>query len=189
MKQGIVLNAFFSWSQTRNYEVLLGSKLVGSVVATKAFNGDDVSFETNFKIRIRVIKLYEIESITKSIYLDDVMQSSSMMVYDGGELEEIKSITKEGFAYRCTDCKGEPIVADKLIYSNVSKVYFVEPIIKQEVYTERYLDFGKMTALSDHKYKYEMPNGDENIYNYSDGMIESIEVHRFLYDLTFRYVD
>ena len=176
-------------AQTRNYHVLLGSKKVGSVQATRTTVGDTTSYLTDFKIRIRLIKLYDIRSVTSAVYEDSVMQSSSMLVYDGGELDEAKNIVKENFSYRCIDCDDTPIVSDQLIYTNVSKVYFVEPIVRQDVYTERYLGFGKMTSLGDHKYKYEMPNGDENLYNYKDGMVESIEVHRFLYDLTFKYVD
>jgi len=146
--------------------VLLGSKRVGSVVATKTVNGDEITFKTDFKIKIRVIKLYDIQSVTTSIYESDILTSSEMIIYDDGELEEEKNILKVGESYQCIDCEDAPIVAEEFIYTNVTKVYFVEPIVHQEVYTERYLGFGKMTSLGDHKYKYEMPNGDKNLYNY-----------------------
>jgi hypothetical protein len=178
-----------SAAQARNYNVLLGDKKVGTVVASKTISGDKITYTTDFKIRIRLFKLFDIESITTSEYQNDILLSTNMTVYDDGELDEEKNIKKENSLYRCTDCEDNPIVAKKAIYTNVSKVYFVEPILHQEVYTERYLNFGKMTTLDNHKYKYEMPNGDENIYTYKNGKLESIDVKRFLYHLTFKYVD
>ena len=190
----ILLFPFFIYgvsvaAQTRNYDVLLGDKKVGSVTAYKIAKEGKTTFKTDFKIKIRLIKLYDVQSITTSVYERDVLLSSSMMVYDDGKLDEEKNIKKENSTYRCTDCEDAPIVANKLIHSNIAKVYFVEPTIHHEVYTERYLGFGTMTSLDNHKYKYEMPNGDENVYQYKDGKLETIDVKRFLYHLTFKYVN
>lgn len=177
-------------AQVRNYDVLLGSKKVGSVVATKTISDGEIAYETDFKIKLRIIKLYDIESVTRTVFKEDIMQSSNMKVYDGGELDEEKTIEKDDKTYRCIDCEDEPIVvAEDLIYTNVAKIYFEEPKVHQQVYTERYLNFGTMTALGDHKYKYKMPNGDVNVYIYKDGKMESILVDRMLYNLTFKYIE
>ncbi len=183
------LLSFSAIAQTRNYDVLLGSKKVGSVVSSKLKSADLVTYKTVFKIKLRVFKMYNIESITTSTYRGNILLSSNFKIYDGGVLEEENSIKKEQSNYRCTDCKDKPIVVKELIRSNISKVYFEEPTATKKVYTDRYMGFGIMTALGNHKYKFKMPNGDENIYTYKNGTIETIYISRLFYNLTFKYID
>ena len=185
----IFLLSFFAASQTNNYEVLLGDKIVGSVVATKSKIGTNISYKTVFKIQLKVIKNYDVKSITDAVYKNNVMLKSSMKTYDKEVLDEEKTIVKDDMTYLCTDCKNVPTVSQELIYSSVSKMYFEEPIQNKKVYSERFLGFGIVTDLGNHTYNYKLPNGDVNVYTYKNGIIESIKVDRLLYNLTFKLVE
>lgn len=181
--------ALISMAQTKNYDVLLGEKKVGSVIAVKSSTGGKVSYKTTFKIKLKIIKQYDIKSITDAIYKNGVLLKSNMKTYDKEELDEEKTIVKSDSTYICTDCKNIPTVSEELIYSSVSKMYFQEPIKIKRIYSERYLGFGVITDLGNHKYSYKMPNGDVNVYTYKNGIIESIKVDRMLYNLTFKLVE
>jgi hypothetical protein len=192
MKRILLLSVLFysltALTQTTNYDVFLGDKKVGSVVAVKSSSNGKFSYKTTFKIKIKVIKQYDVKSVTTAVYKNKVLLTSNVKTYDKGILEEEKNIVKSDSTYICIDCKNLPIVSHELIYSNVSKVYFEEPTTNQKVYTERYLGFGTMVSLGNHKYSYKMPNGDTNIYTYINGELESIKVDRMLYKLTFKLI-
>ncbi len=183
----IVLLSTLSFTQTRNYDVLLGDKIVGSVVATKSIIGDEVTYKTDFKIKIRVFKTYNINSVSTVTFKSGKLTKGNTLVYKDNELDDETIIFREGLKYfqQKSDEKKEITSAD--ILTDVTKIYFHEPIKQSDIFTMRYLDFGTMTKLEEGGYKLKLPNGDVNKYYFEGGMLDKIIANRTLYKLTFKY--
>ncbi len=182
-----VLLSTLSFTQTRNYDVLLGDKIVGSVVATKSIIGDEVTYKTDFKIKIRVFKTYNINSVSTVTFKSGKLTKGNTLVYKDNELDDETIIFREGLKYfqQKSDEKKEITSAD--ILTDVTKIYFHEPIKQSDIFTMRYLDFGTMTKLEEGGYKLKLPNGDVNKYYFEGGMLDKIIANRTLYKLTFKY--
>ena len=182
-----VLLSTLSFTQTRHYDVLLGDKIVGSVVAIKSIIGDEVTYKTDFKIKIRVFKTYNINSISTVTFKSGKLTKGNTLVYKDNELDDETIIFREGLKYfqQKSDEKKEITSAD--ILTDVTKIYFHEPIKQSDIFTMRYLDFGTITKLEEGGYRLKLPNGDVNKYYFEGGMLDKIIANRTLYKLTFKY--
>ncbi len=183
---GLILIFSILNAETRKYDVLLGDKVVGSVVATKSVSGTKITYKTDFKIKIKVFKTYNIRSISTVVYDNGKMTDGHMIVYKDDKLDEEIRVLKDGNKYVHSNVDPKEDVTTNQILTDVTKIYFKEPK-GTDIFTARFLDFGKMTKQTDGSYKFKLPNGDENKYYFKNGKLDKIIANRTLYKLTFQY--
>ncbi len=176
-----------SFAQIRNYDVLLGDKLVGSVLAKKTIVGNEITYKTDFKIKIRVFKTYDINSISTVTFNNGKLTKGKTLVYKDNELDDETVIFRDGGKYFQKESDKNKEITSKDILTDVTKIYFQEPLKQSDIFTMRYLGFGTITKLEDGSYKLKLPNGDVNRYYFKGGMLDQIIVNRTFYKLTFKY--
>ena len=174
-------------AETRKYDVLLGDKVVGSVIATKTINGNEITYKTDFRIKIKIFKTYNVRSVSTSTFIDNKMTWGHMIIYRDDEIDEEVVVTQSGTKYIQSNISPPNDITTKKILTDVTKIYFVEPLNGSDIFSARFLDFGQMTKIREHEYKFKLPSGDTNKYYFQNGKLDKISVNRTFFKLTFQY--
>lgn len=168
-------------SQTRRYDIVAVSRIVGTLQVFASRSHCDTSIfavESTFSFLFHQGKC---SIVTR--YVNQKLISASSINWINEELSEqaigrlVADQTYE-VRYAGEKRKGkDPSRISKTITKSIISLYFEEPALVNEVYSERY---GKMCAVrrkSDHVYAVMMPDGKEGLYAYKNGICEQVSVN------------
>ena len=175
--------------QAHRYIVLYRGKNVGAMYLTQIQSGDELSLKVTSNIQMHMLMSIKVNVAEESSYKQDKLMSSS--VY-----REVNGKQKANRQTRyCNGCyeiitEGKRSVLNKTsIQYNLVKLYCREPIGFTQVYSDAVQQFLNLKALSAHKYKLELPDGNYNVYSYQNGICSKVEVHNTFYTIQMQLVE
>jgi hypothetical protein len=175
--------------QAHRYIVLYRGKNVGAMYLTQIQSGDELSLKVTSNIQMHMLMSIKVNVAEESSYKQDKLISSSVYREVNGK-EKANRQTRY-----CNGCyeiitEGKRSVLNKTsIQYNLVRLYCREPIGFTQVYSDAFQQFLNLKALSAHKYRLELPDGNFNVYSYQNGICSKVEVHSTFYTIQMQLVE
>jgi hypothetical protein len=182
----LLILPFNSISQQLNYSVMKGGKIIGRSGVNRIENNSTVLYKITsealtgsiFKIRINVL----IEEIFEN---KKMIQSTFSRKVNGFETIKniVQTIDEKTIIVR-GESKGN--VINPAPDYTICSMYFEEPVERNFVYSECYLQFVPVQSLGNNRYLIIFPDGNKNYYSYINNICTEIEAHTSWAVVTFK---
>lgn len=173
-------------SQVMIYDVIKGSKNIGSVTVEISNENEQVKYRINSTVKFKILFSFEvIYQMEEKFYegkltwgkahntLNDRMQKESEILSQGdaGYVVTIDGIASD--------------LDDKQITYSVSRLYTDEPVGKTRVFSQSFGRYLTLEKTDDHTYELTSPDGT-NYYTYENGICKEVKVSRDFATFYFR---
>lgn len=165
-----------------------GGKEIGEITASLTEYLHTQTYEILSSVSFRILwKRYHRTTNNLVVYAGGSMETSYSRVYMNNDLEDSTAINQEHNNYHVFQYphKSYILYSTDLRFST-AKLYFQEPEGIQEVYSERFLQYCRLEAQEDHRYKLYLPDGKVNYYTYEDNELVKVVIERTWFNLEFR---
>lgn len=165
-----------SVNTTLVYDIVINDKVVGSLEATRKQKDRLIWYRSATVINTKIIRNIEVQYNYDVHFEDERLQSSQVAIYINTKshantktryIDDAYEITKNG--------KLEATITDAITYPSVL-LYFKEPINITKCFSEQNGNFNTIESLENHSYKKTNAKGNENIYYYKNGVLDSAEI-------------
>ncbi len=172
-----------------HYIVIQDGKKVGNITATKSTKGEQVVYEVETHMNIKVLLSQKVDFTSRAVYTNGILQTSLAKSFVNDKLHHSCSIVWKGNRYEIKRDKDMNTLARSINYSGVL-LYFREPGNSTRVLSEMSGHENQMikTAegqylLTDHK------SGKQNKYWYKSGALDRATISHTLVDLEIKRVN
>jgi hypothetical protein len=165
-------------AQKRVYDVELFGKKIGSTVIERTDKGNG---ETEYKLssssRVSLLFTTKSSDLNFDVIYKNGILSSSYYKNVKDDVTEIATVAYDGVKYIIH--KGQDVLtfAQPIDFS-IAVLYFVEPIGRPRIFSERLGQFVNFKPLSKGVYQCVLDNGVSNIYKYSNGVLYELEISK-----------
>lgn len=163
------------------YGISMNGKSVGELNILQKASGDSLIIDISTVIVTRMIFLFKVVSLDKTIFHNGKLQYSytSRQINNG---HKSISVTRAIGAIYQSDKEGAIKQINRSIFHNMSSLYLSEPVNFKEVYSDVFQDFVRITYVEPHRYKLKLPDGNTNEYFYTNGICRRVKVNHTLFN-------
>jgi uncharacterized protein DUF6134 len=165
-------------AQKHLYDVELFGKKIGSTTVERIDKGDGVveyKLESHSEVNILFTKKTSVMNMD-AVYKNGQMISSYVKnVKD--DVTEIVTIAWDGARYIIKKGQETLQLKQAVDFSN-SLLYFIEPVGRQRIFSERLGQFCGFKTVSTGVYECKLDNGVDNIYRYKNGLLYELEMSK-----------
>lgn len=165
-------------NQRMVYDVILFGKKIGSTVVEKTIdNNGDTHYKLTSSSEANVLFTKKTSSMNLlATYSDNKLKSSYVKnVKDG--VTEIVTVAYKETKYIIS--KGsETFQFTKPIDFSSILLYFTEPKLRSNIFSERLGEFCRFVKTGEGRYECKLENGVNNIYNYKNGILTELEMNK-----------
>ncbi len=181
---GIVWTSFRSPSITkRNYDISVAGIHVGNLVATRETDGNFTTYTLSSDASIYVLKTYRIKDDLKAVYKNNILQYATVQSTEGKKNyystiswnKDHYDIAINGYKFQYQGSLSIPID-----YS-VAKIYFEDPPLHGQVFSEDYGVFSNITVVKPHVDQLVFLGKTDKFY-YANGYMVRAEMHSAIKD-------
>jgi Domain of unknown function (DUF6134) len=190
----IIVALFFSvpviaQQQVNRYNVLYRGNNIGNMTLQQTKNNDELKVKIASNIHMRMIMAVNVNVMEDYSYTKgQLMHSSVSRKVNGDEKINRQTDFYNNTYYLTTEGK-KSILNKEIIHYNLGKLYLLEPVDIQQVYSDNFQQFLSIEHMGDHNYKLQLPGNDYNIYCYENGICKKIEVHNTFYTIQMQLVE
>ncbi len=178
---------FSTMENTRlEYDIIKGNNKIGELNATRNKLGEEVSYAIDSKVVISFLFELNIQFKYDSKFENDYLTWSDFSNMTNNKEKESTEITWEKYRYKVKTDKKESYVSKSQIAYTLSKMYFIEPIGIDKVFSERFAEYLTVSEIGDHMYELTLPDGKKNIYSFENGICNEVKVDHTLATFYFR---
>ncbi|ATL46198.1 hypothetical protein COR50_02890 [Chitinophaga caeni] len=182
----------YTAAQTVKFKVFSGNKQIGIVEAHQKQAGVSRSIHIKSLLQLKLVGNVNNEIAVEYKNNNLVKASSIRLRNDNQTTKDKKSTLTElvsGKHYKVIHEGKESVLSTAAIHYCVGDLYFTEPINVHKVYSETQCQFLELEHLGNGKYELIMPDGKRNIYAYSKGKLQEVEVNHLLGKAVFKLAD
>ena len=174
-------------AQEVKFSIHLAGKEIGNVHARLVKSDNTHTYEVFSDVNFKVLwKEYNRKTNNQVVYQDNMLMSSYNSVYMNEEMEDSSAIRQHQHQYHCYRYPEEKVdIPNKMVEFSTVKLYFIEPVGINSIYSERFLAYCPIELVEEHKYKLLLPNGKENVYTYANNRLVEVFVDRSWFNLHF----
>jgi len=184
----LLINSGKLYAQTHTFGIHAAGKEIGKITASLTEHENKQSYEIVSDVNFKVLwRKYNRTTSNLAIYENEELTASFSGVYMNEDLEDSSTLYMGQDKYLCFRYPNERFeIKKEPVHFTTAKLYFKEPIGVDQIYSERYLDYGSIEHIENHQYKLTLPNGKVNYYTYTDEVLVEVLVDRTWFDLEFR---
>jgi uncharacterized protein DUF6134 len=165
------------------YTVRYKGEDVGTVKLKQRVNADTVAYQIISDVKTRFIFTIRVKSFEESVFQNGKLVFSTVSrTVNGNEKANKQTRCGNGLYTLYGDGKSATLKHEGIAY-NMMRLYWVEPLNIQKVYSDNYQQFLVITKIKAHTYKVQLPDGNYNYYSYMNGICSKVEVFSSLYDM------
>ena len=158
---------------------LLGAN-IGEFSITQTGEKGNVTIDAITDVNVNVIFSYRIKYVQNTIYMQGILQSSSVKTFKNGKLNSTVRITLKNNSYLLISDGDTTTINDTITYSG-SLVYFNEPKGFTKIFKERNAQTMWISPVNEHEYIIKDDKGREiNRYYYENGTLQYAEMRHAL---------
>jgi hypothetical protein len=176
----LFLIPFFHKAQTHRFVVEVGGKQVGELIASQLIKDDDLVIHVKSDANVKLLwKSYGRRTYFMNHFQGKKLMKSHAISYYNDQLEDsviVISNHKDYSGYQHPDKR--MTIPEKEIKVTTSNLFFTEPLNADSVYSERFLQFCKLSRSGNGKYELHLPDGTINNYTYTNNQLEEILIDR-----------
>lgn len=179
----LLLSPVFAQQQVRTYIVNYKGDDIGTIRLQQQVNGDTVNYKMSSDIKTRFIFTIHVKSFEESMFKNGRLIFSTVNRTVNGD-EKVKRHTRAASnSYTLTNGERSVVLHNESIGYNLMRMYCVEPVNINRVYSDNYQKFLPVTKIRQHTYKVELPDGNYNYYSYTNGICTKVEVFNTMYKM------
>lgn len=166
-------------SQQLEFEVFRNEKRVGSLSLSKEGNTHKYKIKSSFKISLDfIVNTVQIQGSEVSNFEDGILQTSIVHRKVNGKEKVNKQTIKTASGYQLSS-EGDSgrVLPIQEIKSNLQTIFYWEPVNNQQLFSDNQQVLLRTIQKSIHSYEIIFPNGDFNLYRYSNGKCIWVEHH------------
>jgi len=175
--------AVHAQAKTNVYTVKYKGGDVGTVQLTQSIYGDSIHYTMTSDVKTRFIFSIRVKSFEESSFKNGRLIYSAVNRTVNGD-EKLRKQTKAGNKnYTLSGDGKQVILQNESIGYNLMRMYCLEPVNIAHVYSDAYQQFLTIKRVKAHTYKVQLPDGNYNYYNYTNGVCSKVEVFNPLYNM------
>ena len=173
-------------AQHLDYYVYLNGKSVGSLKADRNARDGLAHYLIESRADFRFVFKISTDYTFETTYQNGMLTKASTKNVVNDEVRGTSKVTWNGTHY-LVETKEERSVlkSARITYSMVS-LYFTEPKLIRQVFSERYAKFLPIRSVGEHRYELDLPDGKKNYYTYANGFCQLVEAGHRLGKITFK---
>ena len=165
---------------TTKYNIQMLGVSIGEFSVTQTSKNGNVNIEAITDVKVNLPFSYRIKYVQKTVYKQDILQSSHVETYKNGQLNSTIWLKREKDSYLLISEKDTSVIHDLIRYSG-SLIYFNEPKGIKKIYKERSAEMRPLEAVGEHTYIIKDKKGRElNRYFYENGILQSAKMRHTL---------
>jgi len=162
------------------YNIQMLGVSIGEFSVTQTSKNGNVNIEAITDVKVNLLFSYRIKYVQKTVYKQDILQSSHVETYKNGQLNSTIWLKREKDSYLLISEKDTSVIHDLIRYSG-SLIYFNEPKGIKKIYKERSAEMRPLEAVDEHTYIIKDKKGRElNRYFYENGILQSAKMRHTL---------
>ncbi len=162
------------------YNIQMLGVSIGEFSVTQTSKNGNVNIEAITDVKVNLLFSYRIKYVQKTVYKQDILQSSHVETYKNGQLNSTIWLKREKDSYLLISEKDTSVIHDLIRYSG-SLIYFNEPKGIKKIYKERSAEMRPLEAVGEHTYIIKDKKGRElNRYFYENGILQSAKMRHTL---------
>jgi len=162
------------------YNIQMLGVSIGEFSVTQTSKNGNVNIEAITDVKVNLLFSYCIKYVQKTVYKQDILQSSHVETYKNGQLNSTIWLKREKDSYLLISEKDTSVIHDLIRYSG-SLIYFNEPKDIKKIYKERSAEMRPLEAVDEHTYIIKDKKGRElNRYFYENGILQSAKMRHTL---------
>ncbi len=162
------------------YNIQMLGVNIGEFSVTQTSKNGNVNIEVITDVKVNLLFSYRIKYVQKTVYKQDILQSSHVETYKNGQLNSTIWLKLEKGSYLIISEKDTSVIHDLIEYSG-SLIYFNEPKGIKKIYKERSAEMRPLEAVGEHTYIIKDEKGKElNRYFYENGILQSAKMRHTL---------
>ncbi len=162
------------------YNIQMLGVNIGEFSVTQTSKNGNVNIEAITDVKVNLLFSYRIKYVQKTVYKQDILQSSHVETYKNGQLNSTIWLKREKDSYLLISEKDTSVIHDLIRYSG-SLIYFNEPKGIKKIYKERSAEMRPLEAVGEHTYIIKDKKGRElNRYFYENGILQSAKMRHTL---------
>ena len=170
------------------YAIHRGEDKVGELTFRQTTEGTQTTYLIESQVKVSLLLSITVQAWEKSVFENNVLQSSSLLRKVNGRERTNKQITKTGNGLHITNKNQKSLTKNFLVKYSSHCLYTKEPHSFTNVFSDNYQQFIPIQKMADHHYKIRFPDGGSNEYYYENGICKRINVKSALFDAEFRLV-
>ena len=163
-------------SKSLNYDLEIGSKKIGELTVSKTKNDGVIKFEANSHAEVNFFGKIVIDYELHCVFKDGIMVSSIYRAYKNGELHEQTLTSWKGDHYEVVK-DGKVYTINQPIKHSSVELYFDEPILDSELYSEKNGGLLEISQEEGHVFKVTKIGKRKGCeYSYTDHKLDKLSV-------------
>ncbi|RYG05440.1 MAG: hypothetical protein EOO02_03820 [Chitinophagaceae bacterium] len=170
-------------NNTVMYDVIYKDEKIGSTRINTITGGDSLHCSIVTNISTRFIFSIKVKSVEESTYHSGKLVHSITNRNVNGN-EKVNRTTVAGINNYSVHREGTKSIfkSDKINF-NVMMLYLTEPVGITKIYSDNHQQFLRIANTGPHTYRLNMPDGNHNLYHYTNGVCTKVEVFSQLFDM------
>lgn len=172
--------------QHLNFDLIKGNKIIGSMNAWKKCQGGECAYSVNSRASLQLLITIESEVTLTANYKDGKLQASVMRNTRDEKIRESSGIFWNGESYEfLKNGESKSLGTDPVSYSS-AQLLFEEPVEIDQVFSERLGTYLPLRKIDSQSYQLSLPNGNNYVYSYRDGICQEVIIEHPLGNLSLR---
>jgi hypothetical protein len=179
----IVTVAVTAQDKTRIYSVRYKGNDIGTLHLIQSVSGDTVRYKMTSDVKTRFLFRITVKTVEESTFQNGrLIYSAVNRVVNGNE--KARKQTRAGHSDYTITAEGKSsLLKNEAIGYNLMRLYCVEPLTINKVYSDNYQQFLPIVRIRPHTYKVVLPDGNYNHYTYTNGICSKVEIFNTLYNM------
>lgn len=167
------------------YEIRRKGEKVGVLTFHQNKAGATTTYHIESEVKVQVLVTVVVKAHEKSVFENDVLQSSSLLRRINGKEKTNKTIRNNGSGLTVVEEGKEQNLKNFRVKYSTHCLYTTEPVSYTNVFSDNYKKFIPIEKLASGHYKLTFPDGNTNEYFYKNGICQRVKVANQLFHAEF----
>lgn len=167
-----------SFAQLMEYDIVKGSKTIGSLTAEKLVVGDTTIVTITSEAKFKLLFTFNVSYLLEEKFVDGVLVYGKAINYLNDNVQKESEVFKLENGYDVL-LNGDKTSFDlNKIYYSIPNLYFDQPPnLDITIFSQQFAEFLPLYKRPNDEYELESSNGN-NMYYYNNGILEKVKVSR-----------
>lgn len=185
----ITTSSLLASAQKQEFEMFLAGKKIGTLTTDKKVKGNVTMYTLNSAANAEILwKTVSTVTSYSVIFKDGVVSESYFEHRENGEIEKFCKVTPDGVTGYSVNHwkKGKYALEPISNHCLISSLYYSEPTAGFKMFNEGWGEYTDVKKIAEHQYEFKAPDGNRNVYKYTNGKISEAEFHTSIVSIKVR---
>ena len=167
------------------FSVYVGQDKVGTLLVNKKAEGHRTVYQLYSMVSVKLLVGIEIEENIRDVFANGFLQTSEHKRLVNNTQRVKNTLRYVNQKYELSRNEKMHSTLTTPIRSSIASLYFSEPILPVDVYSQNFLQIIPLQKKDKHRYELKLPNGASAEYQYENGALVRVLSHNAWGELRF----